>query len=152
MSTTDFSIRQATLDDLPEIKACAVAAFSPFIERVGKPPAPMLDDQAAQIRQGIVFVGLSAGRFVGYAVYQPRGENMHLETLAVLPDHIRNGYGTKLVEHVEQVARENEFLTVSLCTHVTMTGNFAFYKNLGFAETGRGKQDGYDRVFFEKSL
>ena len=152
MSTTDFSIRQATLDDLAEIKACAVAAFSPFIERVGRPPAPMLDDHAAEIGQGIVFVGLSAGRFVGYVVYQPKGENMHLETLAVLPTHIRNGYGAKLVAHVEQVAREHEFPAISLCTHVTMTENFAFYENLGFKEKGRGKQDGYDRVFFEKRL
>jgi ribosomal protein S18 acetylase RimI-like enzyme len=152
MSTTDFFIRQATLDDLAEIKACAAAAFSPFIEKVGKPPAPMLDDQAAEIQRGVVFVGLRAGRFVGYVVYQPKGENMHLETLAVLPSRMRKGYGTRLVAHVEQVAKDNELSAISLCTHVTMTENFAFYKNLGFLETGRGKQDGYDRVFFKKSL
>lgn len=152
MSATDFSIRQATLDDLAEIKACAVAAFSPFIEKVGKPPAPMLDDQAAEIRRGIVFVGLRAGRIVGYVVYQPKGENMHLETLAVLPAHMRKGYGTRLVAHVEQVAKDNKFSAISLCTHVTAIENFAFYKNLGFTETGRGKQRGYDRVFFRKLL
>ena len=77
---------------------------------------------------------------------------MHLETLAVLPGYMRKGYGTKLVAHVEQVARESGFSTISLCTHVTMTENSAFYKNLGFTETGRGNQDGYDRVFFKKPL
>jgi len=33
-----------------------------------------------------------------------------------------------------------------------MTENIAFYTRLGFTETSRGHEDGYDRVFMTKRL
>ena len=33
-----------------------------------------------------------------------------------------------------------------------MTENIALYTRLGFEETGRGRQDGYDRVFMRKQV
>jgi hypothetical protein len=33
-----------------------------------------------------------------------------------------------------------------------MSENFPFYAGLGFVETGRVREAGYDRVYFEKRL
>ena len=43
-------------------------------------------------------------------------------------------------------------MELRLYTHETMTENIALYTRLGFAETGRGHDAGYDRVFMTKRL
>ena len=40
----EISLRAATAADAGAVKACVVAAYSHYIERMGKPPGPMLDD------------------------------------------------------------------------------------------------------------
>ena len=42
-------IRPATLEDIAQIEAIVEAAYSPYIERIGRKPAPMLDDYASQV-------------------------------------------------------------------------------------------------------
>ncbi|KAL7958945.1 acyl-CoA N-acyltransferase [Trichoderma compactum] len=39
-----LSIRRATADDVPLIQAIVNASYSKYIERIGKPPAPMVAD------------------------------------------------------------------------------------------------------------
>jgi hypothetical protein len=46
MTTT---LRQATPQDTQAVKTCVVAAFTLYVERIGKPPGPMLLDFAQHI-------------------------------------------------------------------------------------------------------
>jgi hypothetical protein len=39
-----------------------------------------------------------------------------------------------------------------LYTNVAMVESLRFYVTLGYEETGRAQQDGFDRVFFRKTL
>jgi hypothetical protein len=39
-----------------------------------------------------------------------------------------------------------------LYTNAAMSENLRFYPALGYRETGRRRQEGFDRVFFEKRL
>jgi hypothetical protein len=41
---------------------------------------------------------------------------------------------------------------VRLVTNELMTENLEYYPRRGYAETGRGTQDGYRRVFFSKAV
>src|SRR5580692_453277 len=47
-------IRLATAADRDTIEAIVREAYSIYIERIGKPPGPMLDDYAALIKAGVV--------------------------------------------------------------------------------------------------
>ena len=60
--------------------------------------------------------------------------------------------GRALLGFVEQQAREAGCHEIRLYTHERMTENLAYYPNLGYEETGRRTEDGYDRVYFRKML
>lgn len=54
-------IRAATATDLPAITDIVDEAYRHYITRLGKPPGPMLDDYAARVSEGAVWV-LELGR------------------------------------------------------------------------------------------
>jgi hypothetical protein len=41
---------------------------------------------------------------------------------------------------------------MTLCTHEVMTENQAIYARLGYVEVDRRAEDGYRRIYMEKSL
>lgn len=54
--------------------------------------------------------------------------------------------------HCEAAARQAGLAAVDLYTNEMMAENLAIYPRLGYAETGRRREDGFNRVFFSKSL
>ena len=52
----------------------------------------------------------------------------------------------------ETEASRRGYGELRLYTHATMTENLAMYPALGWQETGRGEQAGYQRVFFSKRV
>ena len=146
-------IRPAVPDDLPAIRAVVDRAFAPYAARIGRPPAPMLADHAADVAAGRVHVETdAAGRPRGVAVFRPDGHAMLLETVAVDPDHAGRGIGRALIAACEAEARRLGLGAVRLYTNAAMDGARALYPRLGYREAGRGAEDGYDRVRFVKAL
>jgi ribosomal protein S18 acetylase RimI-like enzyme len=147
------AIRPAVPDDEQAVRACAEAAYAQYVEAIGRRPAPMVADFAAQIREGVVQVAIDAAeRVLGYAVFYPKGGAMHLENVAVLPSESGRGIGRALVAECEAAARRAGLPAVELYTNAKMTANLSIYPHLGYAETGRRHEDGFDRVFFRKEL
>jgi ribosomal protein S18 acetylase RimI-like enzyme len=70
----------------------------------------------------------------------------------VRPDRQGNGFGRRLIAFAETEARRRGYSELRLYTHQTMTENITLYTRLGFAEIGRGRHDGYDRVFMAKRV
>jgi len=148
-----MEISKAVPSDVTEIIACAHAAYQIYVERIGKQPAPMTADFAALVESGVVYVGRDAtGSLCGFAVFYPRGESIHLENVAVAPDKQGHGYGRALVAFVENRARETGFAGIDLYTNEKMTENQMMYPRLGFEETGRRAEDGFNRVYYRKLL
>jgi len=77
---------------------------------------------------------------------------MLLDNIAVRPDRQGHGLGRRLIAFAETEARRRGFTELRLYTHERMTENIALYTRLGFIETGRGRDAGYDRVFMTKHL
>ena len=77
-------LRKAHELDAPLIAHCARAAYAMYVARIGREPAPMVADFASQIRDGHVFVVGDEGKVLGYVVFYPRGDHIHLENVAVL--------------------------------------------------------------------
>ena len=74
------------------------------------------------------------------------------DNIAVQPDRQGRGLGRALIAFAEAEARRLGFAELRLYTHQKMTENIGFYKRLGFDETGRGCEAGYDRVFMRKQV
>ena len=146
-------IGRAEPSDRAEIEAIAAAAYSVYIDRIGKPPGPMLDDYAALIAAGAVSIWTEpGGALAALIVLRPKPDHLLLDNIAVRPDRQGRGIGRELIAFAESEARRLGHPELRLYTHVTMTENIALYRRLGFAETGRGQQAGYARVFMAKRL
>ena len=65
------AVRKATRFDIPEIEACAVAAYTRYVKRIGREPAPMVADFAASIDKGHLYVAQEDGQVVGFVVFYP---------------------------------------------------------------------------------
>jgi len=152
MSSLTAFIRVAMLTDVPAVRACAQAAYQPYITRMNKPPAPMLADFEHQVSEGIVSVAIKNDVLVGYVVYYPLADHLHLENVAVLPSHAGLGIGRQLIQHVEDQAVTSGLTRVELYTNEMMFENLAMYPKLGYVETERKTQSGFSRVFFCKTI
>ncbi|HEX6442092.1 MAG TPA: GNAT family N-acetyltransferase [Stellaceae bacterium] len=146
-------IRRALSTDRAAVEAIVAAAYSPYTERIGKPPGPMLDDYAALIAEGAVSVFQDAdGGIAAIIVLLAKPDHLLLDNIAVRPARQGQGLGRRLVEFAESEARRRGYRELRLYTHEKMTENIALYLRLGFVETGRGHEAGYDRVFMTKPL
>lgn len=153
----DLRIRPAQAADLAAITACAEAAYAKYVVRIGKKPAPMVADFASQIAAGQVQVAVAQSgsadeELLGYVVCYPKDGQLHLENVAVRPEAQGRGAGRALIDFVEDKARTDGLPAVELYTNAKMTENLALYPALGYRETERRTEDGFDRVFFIKEL
>ena len=113
----------------------------------------MVADFAAQIGAGVVHVSIGEqGTVQGFIVFYPKDGEMHLENIAVLPEAAGHGIGRSLIAYCEAQAGRAGLPAVNLYTNEKMTDNLAIYPHLGYREVGRGREDGFDRVFFRKEL
>lgn len=146
-------IRSAIAADAEQITTCARLAYARYVPLIGREPAPMLADFPAQIAAGQVHVALSdQGAVQGYIVFYPEGRHMMLESVAVLPQAAGRGIGKALIAHCENTAHRAGLNSIRLYTNEKMAENLMIYPRLGYIETGRRSEHGFNRVFFEKRL
>jgi ribosomal protein S18 acetylase RimI-like enzyme len=145
-------IRPATPRDRAAVEAIVRDAYSIYLERMGQPPGPMLHDYAAQIAAESVSVIDEDNDIVAIIVLLAKPDHLLLDNIAVRPDRQGSGLGRQMIAFAEAEARRRGFAELRLYTHETMVENIALYKRLGFVETGRGREAGYDRVFMTKRL
>ena len=146
-------IRQAVAGDEAEIRACAEQAYARYVPLIGRKPAPMSADYAAQIAAGDVHVAVGDDdRVLGFIVFHAEEGHVVLENVAVLPAAAGCGTGKALIRFCEDSARRRGFSEVRLYTNEKMTENLSIYPRLGYAEVGLGTEDGFDRVYFSKTL
>jgi N-acetylglutamate synthase-like GNAT family acetyltransferase len=149
---TDSVIRRADAADVAAIERLVHEAFGKYVSRIGRAPAPMLADYAAAVATARVWVLEVDGRVLGVLVNEVHDDHLLLDTIAVAPGTQGHGYGARLLTRAEDDARELGLPEVRLYTHLRMTENQTFYPRHGYVETARGRQDGYERVYYTKSV
>ena len=152
MTAPAISVRAAHGGDAPAAAACVNAAFEPYVERIGKPPAPMLSDYVALAAEGKVWVAERDGRVVGVLVQYETEDGFYIDTVAALPEMHGTGVGRALLQFAEGEARARGFESIYLCTNSRMMENQVFYPRIGYVEYDRRAQSGYERVFYRKRL
>jgi N-acetylglutamate synthase-like GNAT family acetyltransferase len=146
------SIRRATTVDLPAIRGLITDAYTKYVERIGRPPAPMTAYYAAALEHSRVWVLVRVDAIVGALVTEDRADHLLLETVAVAPTAQGSGYGALLLDRAERDAAELELPEVRLYTNEAMTENLTFYPRHGYRETRRAVEDGFRRVYFSKTV
>jgi ribosomal protein S18 acetylase RimI-like enzyme len=152
MNQGDLEIRPARAEDATAITDCVAAAYRHYIVLLGKPPGPMLDDYKAVIQQHRVLVLTAGAKIIGVLVLITQTHSLLVDNVAVHPDYQRRGLGRKLMALAEEEARRLGFTTVTLYTNERMTENIELYKRLGYMETERKTEQGYQRVYMRKAL
>ena len=145
-------IRAATPADVPAIADVVDQAYRHYIARIGKPPGPMLDDYAARVLEGAVSVLEEGAAIAGIIVLLPMTNYLLLDNVALSPTRQGLGLGRRLLAFAEAEALRSGYLEIRLYTHRTMVENQRLYASIGYEETGRGTEAGYDRVFMRKQL
>ncbi|MEX2521055.1 MAG: GNAT family N-acetyltransferase [Paracoccaceae bacterium] len=146
-------IRNAVARDESEIRRCAEQAYARYVPSLGRKPAPMIADFAAQIADGAVYVATDDQQvFHGFIVFFVEERHVFLENVAVLPDAAGRGVGKALINFCEQAARRSGKNAVHLYTNEVMTENLSIYPKLGYIEVDRRTEGGFNRVYFEKTL
>ncbi len=162
--TESSIIRQALDSDVAAVTACAEVAYVMYVERIGKPPAPMVADFATQISENKVHVLEQRQQLIGFTVSFPRLETdpqstreapdsvYFLENIAINPNQQGKGLGKLLIDHVIAMATQSNCGSVELYTNELMVENIAWYHKLGFTEVGRKHEDGFSRVYMKLQL
>jgi ribosomal protein S18 acetylase RimI-like enzyme len=145
-------IRAATAADVPAVTEIVDEAYRHYIARMGKPPGPMLDDYAARVLEGVVWVLEEGAAIAGIIVLLPMADYLLLDNVAVSPSRQGLGLGRQLLAFAEAEALRRGYSEIRLYTHETMVENQRLYTSIGYEETGRGTEAGYDRVFMRKQL
>ena len=146
-------IRPARPEDAEVVCQLVQDAYGHYVAHMGKPPGPMLDDYDRRIADGQTWVLEEGGRLAGVLVLEEvPGGALLLDNVAVVPSAQGKGHGRALVAFAEAEARRRGHGEVRLYTHVLMTENLALYGRLGFRETGRVSEKGYERVYMAKAL
>ena len=112
----------------------------------------MLDDYSARIPEGVVWVIEEGTTILGILVLLPKPDHLLLDNVAIAPSRQGLGLGRRLLVFAEAEALRQGHREIRLYTHETMTENQRLYAAIGYEETGRGTEAGYERVFMRKQL
>jgi ribosomal protein S18 acetylase RimI-like enzyme len=141
--------RPARAEDAEAARALVRAAYAPWVPVVGREPGPMRDDYAALIAAGAVWITADG---TGLCVLLEKEGALLLDNIAVAPSAQGRGIGRGLVAFAAAEAGRRGLPAVVLYTHVRMATNIALYARLGFRETHRAHEGGFDRVYMRLDL
>lgn len=151
-SQTTYRIRPARTDEADAVRDLVRRAYAMYVPRMGREPGPMLDDYGKRIADGTAYVLEADGDLGGVLVLLPYDDHLLMDNVAVDPGFQGRGIGKALIAFAEEEAVRRGYGEIRLYTHETMLENLRMYAKLGYEETGRGRQAGYERVFMRKTL
>ena len=145
-------IRHAAIHDAPAVTAIVNAAYAVYIERIGQKPGPMFDDYARRIANGQVWVLEQDGEIAGILVLEETADGFLLDNVALAPAYQHKGLGRRLLTFAEQEAARRGWREIWLYTNAAMTENIGLYRRIGYQETDRVSEKGFERVYMTKQL
>src|SRR5262245_52547227 len=146
------SIRKATAEDTARIGAIARAAYGKYVPRIGREPPPMVADFAAEVAAGHVVVIATAGAVDGYMIAWPETDAYLVDNIAIDPARQGEGLGRQLMDHAVGEAKRRRLPAIRLYTNAAMMENLSMYAHMGFVETHRAIEKGFNRVYLRWTL
>jgi N-acetylglutamate synthase-like GNAT family acetyltransferase len=150
--TAELVVRVAEPSDVAAITTLVTAAYSPYVERINRQPAPMTDDYSIVVGAGHTWVAQYENRVVGVLVLRPADDYLLVDNVAVAPARQGLGVGSRLLALADDEARRLNLPELRLYTNQAMTENIDYYVRRGYRETHRADDGGFSRVYFSKLL
>lgn len=146
------SIRTASLDDVPRIRAIARAAYAKYVPRIGRDPAPMAADYEGEVAAHRVVVINLDGSVSGYMVAWPEADGYFIDNIGVEPQAQGKSLGGRLIKHAAVEAHRLRLPALRLYTNAAMSENLSMYRYLGFVDTHRVAEKGFNRIYMRLGL
>lgn len=136
--TSSYRIRLAQPEDtllLPEVERVAGQRFLESEEHLGDGEIGKPEWFMTAQRRDLLWVAVTEDDVpVGFALFEPFPDSLHLEEVDVLPDHAGHGLGRRLIEAGAEEGRARGFTRVTLSTFRSVPWNGPYYERLGFSE------------------
>lgn len=145
-------IRPAGPGEAGRVRDLVRAAYARWVPHLGQEPGPMGDDYGRRVAQGQAFVLEEEGAMLGVMVLEEAADALLLDNVALAPEAQGKGLGRSLMDFAEAEARRRGLPVVRLYTHARMEANIRMYRRLGYTETRRVREHGFDRIYMEKRL
>jgi ribosomal protein S18 acetylase RimI-like enzyme len=152
VGSPEIELRRAQTGNAGEVGALVDAAYTPWIDRIGRTPMPMTLDYREEIRNKEVTVAEEDGELAGVIVLDTTDEGFVLFNVAVDPGRKGTGVGRALLEFAESEALRAGFDSIYLFTHEKMTENLDLYTRIGYVEYDRRPVEDFHVVFMRKPL
>jgi ribosomal protein S18 acetylase RimI-like enzyme len=155
MTEATILIRPGTVEDYPRVREVIAETFAfhqqatPEFFRTtdSPPPTPTIIEGLLRDGQGAWFLAEADGRIVGFVTIRLRHAahepflvpevRAHVESLGILPAWRRRGIGRKLMEAVEQWARQHDARRMTLNVWEFNDGALRLYETLGYETFSR---------------
>ncbi len=148
----DIAIRIAALSDAPTIAAILHQAFVEF-EPIYTPggfaaTTPTAEQIEARWDEGPVWIALLDGAIIGTVAAVPKGDSLYVRSMAVLPEARGHHTGERLLDQIENYAREHGLVRLYLSTTPFLARAIRLYENYGFQRKNSGPQDLFGTPLF----
>lgn len=153
--TKTVSFRRAKIKDITAIKSMVDTAYSKYIAPMGSLPAPMTVDYYELLKTNDLVIMLDTyDKLIGCMAidYDPSTDSMIINNLVVDPAAQAEGYAQLFIDYALDIAWIHGCKAVALCTNFKMQKVFRRYIVRSFEEIHRVTGDGYELVFYNRSL
>jgi ribosomal protein S18 acetylase RimI-like enzyme len=147
-----INIRHAAKDDLSEIAALMHESFveyrSLYTEEAFLATTPNADQIAVRMTEGPVWVAEHDASIVGTVSVVPRGDDLYIRGMAVLPQARGLQLGQLLLKQVEEFARAQNHKRLVLSTTPFLLRAIRLYEGAGFQRSDEGPHDLFGTPLF----
>jgi N-acetylglutamate synthase-like GNAT family acetyltransferase len=102
-------LRRATPADAKIVRELSRAAYAKWVPLIGREPLPMTADYDRAIAQHIIDLLEEGGQLLALIEMIPQKDHLLIENIAVQPDQQGKGFGDRLLQHAEGIARSLGF-------------------------------------------
>lgn len=125
-------LRRAVLEDVPDIQALTIRAYTKWLDITPRPPRPITADYNQAFFDHRFDLLVDQGQIIGLVETTQQGDELMIVNVAVSPDRQGEGHGALLMRHAEHIAQNARLRGTRLYTNKLMSSNIALYERLGY--------------------
>lgn len=142
----------ADADSVASVLSESFAEYEPLYTPEGyAATTPTAEQIRARWEEGPVWVAVSDVGVVGTVSAVPRGEELYVRSMAVVPSARGRRVGESLLARVEEFARAHGHARLTLTTTPFLSRAIRLYERAGFRPSGRGPLELFGTPLFEMS-